>query len=219
MRVLGIDTTARHGGVAVTEGGSILAARQVEAPKGFGDVIYSLVEEALTEAGLRLDQIDLFAAASGPGSFTGVRVGLTAAKALGEALGRPVVGVSNLEALAAAANVRHCAVVFDARRQEVYGAVYGEDLAVLIPKTVSPWTELFEQAERFDPLWVSTDGSIFGPGGAAPLPAGVEQRIIGGLAAAVAHLAPWRLAAGQGAPELVEANYIRRPDAERNRQG
>ncbi len=123
MLVLGIDTAARRGGVALADGDRILASRRIEAPKGFGDVLYTLIEELLAEAGAALGEIELFAAASGPGSFTGVRVGLTAAKALGEALGRPVVGVSNLAALAAAAD-RDVAQRFSMRAVEKSTALF-----------------------------------------------------------------------------------------------
>lgn len=218
MRVLGIDTSGRRGGVAVVEDGRILASLQHEAPKGFGDVLYPLIEQVLASAGVRLDEIDLFSAAAGPGSFTGVRVGLTAAKALGEALDKPVVGVSNLEALAAACEQRPCAVVLDARRQETYGAVFGKQLESLLDQTVQPWSEFFELASKFDPVWVATDASIFDADGAAPLPPGASIQQIGDVAAALAQTAP-RLLPNQGPPELVEANYIRRPDAERNWKG
>ena len=218
MRVLGIDTSGRRGGVAVVEADQVLASRQIVAPKGFGDAIYPLIDEALAEAGLRLDQIDLFAAAAGPGSFTGVRVGLTAAKALAEALGKPVVGVSNLQALAAATDLRPCAAALDARRGEVYGAVYGDDLAPLVGETVLPWTDLLEQSARWTPLWVATDAAIFEPDGAAPLPPEAPRFVVDDVAAAIARLAP-QLLQGAGEPELVEANYVRRPDAERNWRG
>ena len=72
---------------------------------------------------MRLEEIDCFAAASGPGSFTGVRVGLAAVKGLAEALGKPAVGISNLRALSLFGKAALRAVVLDARRGEVYGAV------------------------------------------------------------------------------------------------
>ncbi|MBI1355228.1 MAG: tRNA (adenosine(37)-N6)-threonylcarbamoyltransferase complex dimerization subunit type 1 TsaB [Acidobacteria bacterium] len=225
MKTLGIDTTARRGGVAVVVDGATAASRSAEAPKGFGELLYPLIEETLAAAGVRLGEIDLFAAASGPGSFTGVRVGLTAAKALGEALRKPVAGVSNLEALAFAAlrmsgAGRPCAVVLDARRGEVYGAVYGEDLSPLVEPRVEGWAEFRRRAESFDPLWVSAQREIFEAGGAAPLAleTGLEGRlaVIEDTAGAVAWLASERGSGSAGAPEAADANYIRRPDAERN---
>lgn len=219
MLVLGIDTTARRGGVALVSDGETLASRSVEAPKGFGDVLYPLIAELLAEAGVELAAVDLFAAASGPGSFTGVRVGLTAAKALAEALGKPALAVSNLEALAAAADRRPCAVVSDARRGEVYGAVFGEELEALTPETVTTWAELRTQAQAVEPLWVAADSSIFEAGGAAELPPDAPRQQVDDVAAAVARLALLRPDRAAGKPEAVEANYIRRPDAERNWKG
>ena len=73
-----------------------------------------------------------------PGSFTGVRIGLACVKGLAEAYGKPVVAVSNLEVLAAFGEAPLRAVVLDARRGEVYGAVYNDRGEVILPEAVSP---------------------------------------------------------------------------------
>ena len=219
MRTLGIDTTARRGGAAVVVDGEIVASRSVETSKGFGELLYPLIHEVLAAARLRLDEIELFAAASGPGSFTGVRIGLTAVKALGEALGRPAVGVSNLEALgslALAGSAPACAVLLDARRGEIYGAAYGAALETLVEPTVERWETFRERAARFDPVWVSIHSEIFEPAGAAPLGPEARWKALPDVAAAAAMLASRREGGGAGRPEAVDANYIRRPDAERN---
>ena len=84
-----------------------------------------------------LGSIDVFAAAAGPGSFTGVRVGLTAAKGLADAMGRGAVAVSNLQALAAFGVSDARGVVMDARRGEIYAAVYDANLQPLAPEIVT----------------------------------------------------------------------------------
>jgi hypothetical protein len=82
-----------------------------------------------------------------------------------------------------------------------------------------PWADFSAHAAGLDPVWVTNDLAIFDPGGAAPLQPGARRLEVVDTAVAVAVLAPRRLVEGSGAPELVEANYIRRPDAERNRDG
>ena len=82
---------------------------ELHAPDGFAHVIYGYVEEILRRNRVKLAEVDCFAAASGPGSFTGVRVGLACIKGLAEAMGRPAVGVSNLQAIGRLSARLHCA--------------------------------------------------------------------------------------------------------------
>ncbi len=100
----------------------------LDSPDGFAHVLFGEIERLLARHGLGIEQVDAFASASGPGSFTGVRVGLTAVKGLAEATGRKVVAVSNLEALAWFGSRPLRAAVLDARRGEVYGGVYDAGL-------------------------------------------------------------------------------------------
>src|SRR2546428_315180 len=93
---------------------------------------------------MAIQDVDGFAGASGPGSFTGVRVGLTAVKGLAEATGRQVVGVSNLKALAWFGTRPLRAAVIDARRGVIYGAVYNSSLEEVSREVVTPlpnWLE------------------------------------------------------------------------------
>ena len=90
---------------------------------GFGHVLFSEIENLLTRHHLKLSDLDGFASASGPGTFTGVRVGLAAVKGLAEALSRKIVAVSNLKAMAEFGTLELRAPWIDARRGEIYGAV------------------------------------------------------------------------------------------------
>src|SRR5262245_34289837 len=94
------------------------------SPDGFAHVIFGELDALLRRHGCAPADIECFATAIGPGSFTGVRVGIACIKGLAEATGRPVVGVSNLEALAAFGSALLRGPVLDARRGEIYGAVY-----------------------------------------------------------------------------------------------
>jgi len=126
MRTLGIETSGGRGGVALLDGPRVLGARLFEKGMVHGREIAPAIQSLLTEAGLPLAQLDLLACDVGPGSYTGLRVGLAAAKGLALALGKPLVGVASLDALAEAARDRArvlCPAV-DAKWEQIYGAIY-----------------------------------------------------------------------------------------------
>jgi tRNA threonylcarbamoyl adenosine modification protein YeaZ len=100
MLILAIDTTGEKGGVGIYRDAACLALVPHEGSASrFSITLFEMVEQALTLAHLELRDIDLYAAANGPGSFTGIRVGLAALRAWGRAFDRPVRGVSVLEAM------------------------------------------------------------------------------------------------------------------------
>jgi tRNA threonylcarbamoyladenosine biosynthesis protein TsaB len=123
-----------------------------------------------------LVEIDCFAAASGPGSFTGVRVGLSAVKGMAAALGKPAAGISNLRALASFGNLEPA---IEARRGEVYTAVYDAELRLVSPEVIAPASgaTLTEQPRN--------------------------------LAVAVAYCAELDGPAGWQDPDTLDANYVR----------
>ena len=92
--ILAIDTTHEFGSIALFDRGEVLEEVCLHAPDGFGHVLYGDLTALLARHGLRVQDIDCFAAASGPGSFTGVRVGLACVKGLAEAVGKPVAQVA-----------------------------------------------------------------------------------------------------------------------------
>jgi tRNA threonylcarbamoyl adenosine modification protein YeaZ len=164
----------------------------MHAPLGFSGVLFAEIEQLLARCGVGMEQIDCFAAAVGPGTFTGVRVGMTCAMGLAEAMGKPVCGVSNLEALAEFGTGALRAVTIDARRGDIYAAVYGPEGALIVPERVCTPQEFRALLPQGEIEWVSYDGP---------------------LAAAIANVArrkPWI------DPARMEANYLRRTDAELN---
>jgi tRNA threonylcarbamoyladenosine biosynthesis protein TsaB len=191
--ILAFDTTSALGSIALADRGSVIELVEVRSPDGFAHVLFPEIEALLARHGLQWKQLEGFAAAAGPGAFTGVRVGLTAAKGLAEATGRQVVAVSNLLALAAFGTAALRAPVIDARRGEIFGAVYDAELRLVREEIVMKLED-----------WTAT------------LPEGAE--IVRGeraLAGAVACIAMERFAAGLGQdPAAVDANYVRRSDAE-----
>jgi tRNA threonylcarbamoyladenosine biosynthesis protein TsaB len=126
MKILAVDTSSSRTAVAVMDGERVLAEDDSEAGERHGDVLLARIAEQLEVAGLPLSAIELIGVGLGPGSFTGLRVGLATAKGL--ALAGPVAlrGVSSLEVIARGALERAplAAVVLDAGRGEVYAALY-----------------------------------------------------------------------------------------------
>lgn len=127
MRVLAIDTTSEHGGAAVYDRGTCLSLVQNEEPASrYAVTLFDIVHRALTQAGMDYPDIELYAVSNGPGSFTGIRVGLAAAQGWGKAYGRPVRGVNLLEAMVEQAHPQTDWAVpaLDARRGEFFACIY-----------------------------------------------------------------------------------------------
>jgi len=199
---LAIDTTHEAGSLALVRAGETVDEVLLRAPTGFAHVLYGHIDEMLRRNGVRLAEVDCFAAASGPGSFTGVRVGLACVKGLAEALGKPAAAVSNLRAIASFGTAPWRAAVLDARRGEVYGAVYDAAGGIVAPETVAPLSTWLASLPAGEMEFV-TQGF--------PLEV-ADARIVNApeaLAAAVG-----RLAGEGGDPAALDANYVRRSDAE-----
>ena len=211
MRVLAVDTTARLGSLALLEDEELLEESPVHAPEGFSPVLFAELLKTLERHGWGVDTIDCFAAASGPGSFTGVRVGLTAVKGLAEATGSAAVGVSNLKALASYGLGGVRGVIADARRGEVYGAVYDAELCVILAETVMPFPAWISSLPQDLSSIVSPDFSAFRASFALDVPV-VEQGVIAG---AIARIAEQQICSGLVMDSAaIDANYVRRSDAE-----
>jgi len=124
MMILAIDTASRSCGVAVVNDGAVLAEINDVSGQTHSRHLMGMVDRALAMSVGHPDRIDAYAVTRGPGSFTGLRIGISTAKGLAEAAGKPLVGVSSLEALAWQVFPVDCLIVpmLDARRKEVYGA-------------------------------------------------------------------------------------------------
>lgn len=208
---LAVDTTADSGSIALADEKGVRDEIELDAPRGFSLVLFAGIEALLKRQGVRLGDVDLFAAASGPGSFTGVRVGLAAIKGLAVVEGKQAVGVSNLEALAEFGQSAARATVIDARRGEVYAALYNGAGNQIVPEMVGPFDRFLALLPAREIEWIATSFDAL-----AGLPAGVRTLVAPrAIAGAIARIAIRRAAAGSALdPAAIDANYVRRSDAE-----
>lgn len=136
MLVLAIDTSLDQTSVGLRDGQRVDVARTEPMERGHSERLFALVEAVLSEAGRTIGEVDRFVVTIGPGSFTGIRVGLSAARGFALATGRPVVGVDTLTALAASLSEKPTGPVLsaiDARRGEIYAALLSPAGAMLVP--------------------------------------------------------------------------------------
>lgn len=126
MKILALETSAKAVSAAVVEDGVVLASAYQNMGLTHSVTLMPLVDGMLKNAGLTAQDMALIAVAAGPGSFTGLRIGVSAAKGLAWALSLPCCGVSTLEAMAENARTFEGTVIcaMDARRQQVYNAVF-----------------------------------------------------------------------------------------------
>ena len=126
MRVLAVDTSSQRGSVSVTDGSEIVGEIRLASSIQYSERLFRSIEFLFQHLPFQLSEIDTFAAARGPGSFTGLRVGLAAMDAFVAAHDARGVGVSTLEALAWKTGMLDALIVpmIDARRGDVYGAMY-----------------------------------------------------------------------------------------------
>ncbi len=140
MKLLSLDTSCKTAMVSVSEDGVILASVMLQDQKTHSVKMLPAVRYALSAAGTEPSALDLIAVTNGPGSYTGLRIGVTTAKTFGYSLQKPVIGISSLEALAASSDlsgdVPVCPLI-DARNTRVYAAVYRGGRALIAPRACS----------------------------------------------------------------------------------
>jgi tRNA threonylcarbamoyladenosine biosynthesis protein TsaB len=218
MKVLALDTSMQACSAAVYDAGRgrVLAEEFREMERGHAEAIAPMVAAVLAAAGLAPPQLGRIAVTTGPGTFTGVRIGLAMAKGLGLALDLAVLGLPSLRVIAenAVADAVPLAVVADARLDEVYAAIYGSAREELLPPGVFTLEALLD---RLPAGPVSVIGSAAGALLAAAGRAGLVRSRAGDLPVA-SRLA--RLAAGLPAPEQPPRPlYLRGPGARPQAEG
>lgn len=224
VRVLGIETATWTASVAIIEDGKSLAERTLQESANHGTALFPLVDEALIAANTSLEEIDLIAVSIGPGSFTGLRIGLSMAKGLALACGIPVVGVPTLKALAWAAGPRPHLLwtILDARKREVYAAAFDprREMEEVVPavvctaedvaaRLVPPCTVVGNGIDAYAAIFRSRCGNGIELQAAADVPPS-------GAAVARLGLARFR-ACGPEEVSGLEPRYVRPSEAERAR--
>lgn len=205
MLVLGLDTCLNACSAAVLDGDRVLAHAYEPMLRGHQERLATLVQGVMAEAGVPFDSLARIGATVGPGSFTGLRVGVAFAKGLGSALGVPAVGVGTLEALAAGAEGLVVAAI-DARRDQVYLQAFDDGQAVMAPDVLPVGTavaRIVEVAHGRTPTLVGSGGPLLADAAAGArvlTPEGCDPR----------HVA--RLAASRPATPMRPL-YLRAPDA------
>lgn len=125
---LGIDSSTGACSVAVLAGERVLAHGREEMSRGQSERLVPMLEAAMRQAGLGFEVLDAIVVTRGPGSFTGVRIGMATAKGLGQALGIPTLGITGFDAVCLAASGTgegHLAVVLESRRADLFFQLYG----------------------------------------------------------------------------------------------
>jgi len=215
-RILAVDTTHEFGSLALLCGPDTVEEVLLHAPDGFGQILFGRIGQLLERHAWKAGDVDCFASASGPGSFTGVRIGLACVKGLAEATEKPVVAVSNLAALATFGSAALRATVLDARRGAVYGAVYDAHGALVRTEVVVPFAAWLDTLPAGEVEFISTDLSPFAATLASTRFAGAPVTTAPrALAAAIGRMACQRLRSGHAEdPAAIDANYVRMADAE-----
>ena len=148
MIILAIDTTGKVCSTAVSKDGKLLSEEYRDVGLTHSASLMPMIETVLGSAGVDISDIDRIAVSNGPGSFTGVRIGVCAAKALAHARGIPICGISTLEAMSH--NIAHfdgtVVPMIDARRGEVYAAAFRDGKRIM-PDTAGPIEQILDKIE------------------------------------------------------------------------
>ncbi|MBI1811510.1 MAG: tRNA (adenosine(37)-N6)-threonylcarbamoyltransferase complex dimerization subunit type 1 TsaB, partial [Nitrospirae bacterium] len=140
MKILAIDTSTMLGGIAILDESLLIAESRLNVRSTHSERLMTEIERCLKQSGIKISDIDVFAVATGPGSFTGLRIGVSTVKGFSYATGKQIVSVPTLEALAwnfPYSKYPVCTML-DARKKEVYAALFkweGENFTRLINET------------------------------------------------------------------------------------
>lgn len=221
MLILALDTTTRIGSVAIVRAGVVIYERQGDGVRTHAERLPSDVATTCREAEIDIAEVEAFAVAAGPGSFTGLRVGIATIQGLAMAHGRLAVPVPTLEAIAAAApgDTRRIATWLDAQRGEVFAQVFERTVAGSSPLvdavSAPPARVLAVHASMLEAAAFHGDGAIryHGHIRAAIGPAARIADRLPPLAAAIGLIAA-RHPERAVLPHAIEPIYVRRSDAE-----
>jgi tRNA threonylcarbamoyladenosine biosynthesis protein TsaB len=233
MLILAIDTSTRAGSIALLRDSQVLAEISAREDTPYSTRLFRDLELLQSRAQFCMNQVDVFAVVAGPGSFTGLRVGLTAVKGWAEVHGKPIAAVSGLEAIAAQGSAPHEMIspFLDARRGQVFGSTYrrgqgqpgilqlvGEEAILTVEEFL---TQVQQNCGTRPAVLVSATPEVL-PRDLVEsmLPGAQIEHVSASLAPTIGRLGFDRANRGDLVDALgLEANYIRRSDAEVARKG
>ena len=217
MVTLALDTTTAAGSVALADDARVLEVAAIDPAQPIATRLPGDLMALLDRHGIPLARVDVFAVSTGPGSFTGLRIGIATMQGLALAQAKPLLGVSSFEALAslvpgdARLKTRDgIAVWIDAWRGEVYATLYEHGREIVEPTVALPDAVLAASP-------VDRERTVFIGDGALKYRARIPGRVIEPtplIAAAIAQIARARAVAGERPPpHAIRPLYVRRPDA------
>lgn len=227
MLLLALDTCDSRGSVAILQDDSVLQLQAHDSAEDYSSWLLKAVQAVMDQQHLSLADLSLFAVASGPGSFTGVRVGLTTVKAWSEVCDKPIAAVSRLQALRTYSYSRSpfVAVFADAQRSQVFGALYrGQPNAleqidqelVTPPAQFVDWVAATAGQDRVE--WISPDPKCIAQTAqwSTRMALGESIQVISPVLAPAIGRLGLRLARENRLTDALhlDANYVRRSDAE-----
>jgi tRNA threonylcarbamoyladenosine biosynthesis protein TsaB len=225
MLVLALDTTTRQGSAALTRGGALVGSYTGSAAVAHAERLPGDLIRLLSAHSVQLADIDLFAVAAGPGSLTGLRIGIATQQGLAFANGRPLIGVSALDAINAAARSSltprstpvpcELGVWMDAQRGEVFVARYDGDRVVEGPSAEKP-ADVLDRWRGGGPQWFAGDGAVAYAGLIREVSPGADiVTDLPSLAPSIARLAESYVREhGPTPPDAIQPLYVRRTDVE-----
>jgi tRNA threonylcarbamoyladenosine biosynthesis protein TsaB len=228
MRFIVVDTADSRGSIAIFDEREVLAIEEHPSEEDYSIWLLPAVQRVLARSSLSLAELGGYAVCAGPGSFTGLRVGLTTVKAWGEIYGKPIASLSRLEAFAVSSAEPESAFVasyIDARRDQVFAALYarsgsgyaslGEESVISLPDFVAA---VREKSAGKPVRWVTPDPALLESGASWPalLALGhILQSTHPPFAPLLGVLACRKFRQGRTTDALsLDANYVRRSDAE-----
>lgn len=235
MRILAIEAATRRGSWAIAEDGEVVAAVEGPDDRSHAERLPGALVEMLAARGLTLADVDAFAVATGPGSFTGLRIGIATAQGLAMATGAHVIPVPTLDAIAeaaaadpASAGLDYIAVWLDGQRREIFAALYamrrvGDEAAaplapalLMPPQSAAPTFIASEIADLVGDAHVGFAGDGAHRYHVEIETLGLRDIRLFPVTAIAPHLArlAWRRREGAVLPHAVAPVYVRRPDAE-----
>ncbi len=138
MKILAIDTSSKICSVSILENNKVMIEKHSDDEKTHSQKLMPIIDETFNEVNLTLDDIDLLACCQGPGSFTGIRIGISTVKAFADVKNIPIIGITSLESLAYNVN-SNCLIssIIDAKHDNVYFSIYQQNNGIL-DEVISP---------------------------------------------------------------------------------